>query len=196
MKWQFLILAAPYTTIIVSLIWARIYFFRVSNARSNLSSYFYDPAVAVQVLTTYYYVLYLALPDLPLVTLGLFLYVTSLVLFWWAIVTAKKLDFAFSPNVGEIITTGPFAIIRHPFYLSYVIVWSTSTLLFNSLLLWITLLYLIAFYSMSARAEEKVILGSEHSKKYSSYKNEVGMFLPRVKQWKSWLLILLKKKRR
>ena len=95
--------------------------------------------------------------------------------------TAKTLDFAFSNEVGSIVTTGPFKIVRHPFYTSYMLAWFASSFLFNSLLLWITLLYLVAFYYLSAKKEEGVILKSVYSKEYENYVRNVGMFLPRIK---------------
>src|SRR5690606_31179491 len=91
------------------------------------------------------------------------LYLLSLVIFWSAIVTARSLDFAFSNKVGEIVTSGPFGYFRHPFYVSYLIAWWTSTILFNSIFMWLTAIYLTAFYVVSAKKEEKIILSSEQS---------------------------------
>ena len=108
----------------------------------------------------------------------------SLVIFWWSIVTAKSLDFAFSSHVGNIVTSGPFGLFRHPFYVSYMVAWFSSTFLFNSLILWITFVYLVAFYVLSARKEERTIMLSEQAEKYQLYKRNVGMFLPRIKKWK------------
>jgi protein-S-isoprenylcysteine O-methyltransferase Ste14 len=189
------ILALTYTTIVVSLIWARFRFFNISSHDSRISSRLYDPAVAIQILVTYYHLLYSPRDTIIPSSVGLVLYAASLLIFWWAISTARNLDFAFSKTVGKIITKGPYGLVRHPFYLSYVLAWGASTLLFPSILLWITLLYLVAFYVMSARAEEKVILESEYSEEYAKYKQKIGMFLPRVTRWKSWLLRLSRVKK-
>ncbi|MBQ13661.1 MAG: hypothetical protein CMQ17_04600 [Gammaproteobacteria bacterium] len=178
-------LIGTYTLIIASLIWARFQFFVIKSKRSRISSLVYDPAVVVQILFTYYYFLATTNPGLTSSYFALCLYVMSLTLFWWAIVTAKKLNFAFSAEVGEIVTTGPFAWVRHPIYLSYVFIWLGSTLLFNSLPLWITLVYLITFYVFSAKSEEKVILNSRYSTEYLEYSQNVGMFLPRINYGKA-----------
>jgi len=170
-----------YVCIVLSLIWGRFRFFKMTSGTPRLSALLYDATVATQIVTT----LLLMFTDsgkiLPLVAASIFLYGISLGLFWWAIFTAKTLDFAFSNEVGSIVTTGPFKIIRHPFYASYMLAWLTSTLLFNSLILWITLLYLVAFYFLSARKEEAVILKSVYSNEYKNYVENVGMFLPRIK---------------
>ncbi|MEZ5491306.1 MAG: isoprenylcysteine carboxylmethyltransferase family protein [Gammaproteobacteria bacterium] len=114
-------------------------------------------------------------------------YLLALFIFFWAIETAKELEFAFSDNVGRLITNGPFKLVRHPFYTSYIAVWVTSTLLFSSSIQWITLIGLILFYATSARKEEKLILNSRHANQYSRMKKEIGMFFPKATQWKSWI---------
>lgn len=170
-----------YIAIVLSLIWGRLRFFKMTSGTARLSALLYDATVATQVVTTLILMLTESGKSLPLVAASICLYSLSLVLFWWSVFTAKKLDFAFSNEVGSIVTTGPFRIVRHPFYASYILAWLSSTLLFNSLILWITLTYLIAFYFLSARKEEGVILKSVYSKEYRKYIQNVGMFLPRIK---------------
>ena len=170
-----------YIAIVLSLIWARLRFFKMTSGTPRLSALLYDATVATQIITTLVLMFTTSGKFLPLLAASVCLYVLSLALFWWAILTAKNLDFAFSNEVGDIVTTGPFGIVRHPFYVSYILAWLASTFLFNSLILWITLAYLIAFYFLSARKEEKVILQSVYSKEYGKYIQNVGMFLPRIK---------------
>ena len=176
-----IISAVLYVCIVLSLIWARLKFFKMNSGTPRLSALLYDATVATQIVTTLFLMLTTSGKILPLVAASIFLYGLSLVLFWWAIFTAKSLDFAFSNEVGSIVTTGPFKIIRHPFYTSYMLAWFTSSFLFNSLILWITLLYLVAFYFLSARKEEAVIMKSVYSNEYKNYVKNVGMFLPRIK---------------
>ncbi len=176
---------ATYITIILSLIWARFRFFSTQATEITLWVRLYDPVVAIQILTSLY--LFYIAPESTALASSVWLaaLLTSLCLFWWAILTARNLDFAFSKNVGKLLTSGPYAIVRHPFYTSYILIWASTTILFNSVFLWITLFYLLTFYLMSARDEEKVILSSEHSKEYFEYRQRVGMFIPRITKWKS-----------
>jgi protein-S-isoprenylcysteine O-methyltransferase Ste14 len=173
-----------YLLIVISLLWGRLRFFKVNAGTPLLAALMYDLAVAAQMILTAY--LFINVTDVTKLDLGicLLLYLLSLVLFWWAIFTAKSLDFAFSNHVGSIVTTGPFGLVRHPFYVSYILAWTGSTLLFNSPLLWITLIYLITFYTLSARKEEGLILKSTQAEQYQHYQHNVGMFLPRIKKWK------------
>ena len=170
-----------FSCIVVSLIWARLRFFKMTAGTPRLSAIFYDATVAAQIIATLTYMATSSGNFLPLLPATICLYALSFVLFWWAIFTARGLDFAFSDKVGNIVTTGPFRFVRHPFYSSYILVWLGNTLLFNSLILWITLGYLMAFYFLSARKEERVILQSEQSSTYRKYIQNVGMFLPRIK---------------
>lgn len=171
---------------IVSLIWARYFFFVVRSNTSKRFSFLYDFLVAVQILSTYYMLLTHTKP-LSVEIFAIALYLFALFIFCWSIATAKELEFAFSDKVGKLITNGPFKIVRHPFYTSYITVWATSTLIFNSSILWITLIGLILFYASSASKEEKLILNSRHADEYSLMKKEIGMFFPKATQWKSWI---------
>lgn len=170
-----------YLAIVLSLIWGRLRFFKMNTGTPRLSAMLYDATVTIQIVVTLYLMLTSGLRAAPILYLCSFMYLLSLLLFWWAIFTAKTLDFAFSDQVGNIVTTGPFRLVRHPFYTSYILAWLSSSLLFNSMILWITLLYLVAFYFLSARKEEQIISKSVYSTEYGKYIQDVGMFLPRIK---------------
>ena len=174
-----------YTTIIVSFIWARLKFFKFDSNTSKSASVLYDPIVAIQIVATYYgfSVDENNRPILSAICISLF--ILGIGIFWWAIRTAKSLNFAFSNDFEKLITTGPYAWIRHPLYFSYLVVWASATVLFQYSILWITLSYLLAFYIFSAKREEEVILRSEYSREYQEYSQNVGMFLPRITQWKN-----------
>jgi len=176
---------ATYIAIILSLIWARLRFFSTQATRITTWVRLYDPMVGIQILATLY--LFYNAPKITMLAASVWLttLLVSLSLFWWTILTARSLDFAFSKNVGNLLISGPYAIVRHPFYVSYIFVWFSTTVLFNSVFLWITLFYLVTFYFMSASDEEKVILSSEHSEEYFEYRQRVGMFIPRIMKWKS-----------
>ena len=88
------------------------------------------------------------------------------------------MDFAYSERSGEIVTSGPYSIVRHPFYLSYSLTWIGSLIIFDSIYLWGSTGILILLYFFSARAEEAAVLKSENAEKYRQYKKRVGMFLP------------------
>lgn len=179
-----IILILTYTTIIVSLVWARFRFFEVSHATPSFIARLYDPAVLLQFIFTFYGLLDLSKSLSKVAYLTTILYVISLSLFWWSIKTTKRMGFALTSRVDHLFTTGPYAWIRHPFYTSYICAWVGSSMLFNSWILWITLAYLLIFYYQVAQREEKIIIDREYSSSYQEYRQQVGMFFPRIIQWK------------
>ncbi|PCJ21854.1 MAG: hypothetical protein COA96_15135 [SAR86 cluster bacterium] len=177
-------LVLVFTFIVIVLMWARVRIFTIQSSNSMRSSWIYDPIVTIHIVETYR--LLVLETDKGVVTneFSLFLYALGFSLFLWSICTTRTLHFAFGENSEKILTKGPFAVVRHPFYLSYIIIWSSSSLLFNSIILWFTLTFLVAFYICSAMNEEKVILASDNSKEYRKYRKNVGMFIPRIELWK------------
>ena len=174
-----------YTTTLISLIWARLKLFGVDSESSNTIRWLYDPVVCLQVLSTYYSLLSeRSIHHLQLYSAMLFL-VLGLLVFWWSVLIAGRLDLAFSDNVSKLVTEGPYSLVRHPFYFAYSLVWLSAPLLFNNPILWITLGYLMTFYFISAKKEERVMLDSKYSREYGEYCQKVGMFLPRILRWKS-----------
>lgn len=187
MGFSFLIsLAAIYTAIIVILVLARyLYFNKVDEKTIWIGQFFYDSVALLHIGTTLY--LFATTPDVSHYV-GLacaFFYFIGLSFFLWSLRTSTKLKFASSSLGEELVTTGPYKYIRHPLYLSYTLIWIASCVLFNSIVLWITLIAMAAFYTISAKREEAAIAKSEHSCEYEAYKNSVGMFLPRVTKWKN-----------
>jgi protein-S-isoprenylcysteine O-methyltransferase Ste14 len=170
-----------YACIVLSLIWARVRFFTVNSGNHRMVALIYDVLVAIQIIFTLVLLLTEGGKSLPHMAAIICLYFIALSLFWWSIFTAKSLDFAFSEKAGSIITSGPFGVVRHPFYTAYIIVWLSSALLFNSPILWITLILLTSFYFFSAKKEERVIMSSGYSEEYRKYIQNVGMFLPRMR---------------
>lgn len=180
------IAALSYLTLITSYVWARFFFFEIRSKRSRVASFIYDPAVAIQFITT----LYFFYDSDNLSSISFFIasifYCISLYVFWSTLLISKKLNFALGQFVGSIITNGSFGFVRHPLYFSYMITWVTSTILFDSKILFITLVALASFYFFIASKEEEAILKTDLATEYANYKQEVGMFVPRATQWKRW----------
>ncbi len=186
MNFSTTLLAMVFTYVILSLLWARFSFFKVKSKDARIGAIFYDPVATIHIAATYYSI-FTGTEEQSIegIVLACMVYICGLLLFWWGINTAKALNYAFGEFSGKIITSGPFRHIRHPFYTSYTMIWLTSTLLFNSLLLWITLVYLVSFYLSSAMSEESAILSSKSADIYRSYCKKTNRFIPRIKTWKS-----------
>mgnify|MGYP000050070411 CR=1 FL=1 len=165
------------------LLWARVRVFKTTNRRSVTGSYFYDPAVGLHLLVSAWSFFASDYSKIPTKIVALLLYSCSASLFIWAIRTTQDLKFALSETPGNLITSGAFSLSRHPFYTSYILTWLASSLLYSSPILWLTLTYLVAFYIYSARNEESALLAGENGSEYQVYKQQVGMFLPRISPW-------------
>lgn len=179
-------LLALYTTIIVILVLARLKYFPVQSRASKISRAFYDPVAIAHIAATYFCIF--QAPEFSALTIliSTLSYLAALLLFFKSMMVARDFSFAFSEGSNRLVTVGPYSIIRHPLYLSYSLIWITSTALFNSLILWITLVYLLAFYFLSAKSEENALLKSSLKDEYREYQQNVGMFLPRIRKWINW----------
>lgn len=179
MEVEKLVLMVVFTSIVIALLWARIYFFKVNSHVSKLVSYVNDPAVLIQMAGFYYYLFVLEEFHLDW-RIAILIYLSGLILFVWALVTARQLDFASSNREGKLISNGPYAFVRHPCYVSYILFWLGSCLLLSELLMWVSFVILIWVYAYSARSEESQILQSHLREDYLVYKSRVGMFLPKL----------------
>jgi len=179
------ILAGTYTVILAALVWARFKYFKVDTRTAEVTRYFYDPFVTLHILATCFH--FYTFDEIVSVS-GLFaiiLYFIGATLFILTVSGSSTRGYAFSKNIDKLITSGTYRLVRHPLYLSYSLIWTGSAILFNSLFLWITLAYLLVFYIVTAIKEEKTISISKHSREYDDYRRNVGMFLPRIRGWKS-----------
>lgn len=114
-------------------------------------------------------------------TVGLAGFALSLVLFWWTVITTRRhrLNLAYTDADPDIVyITGPYAQVRHPFYLSYIIFWISSALVAGRWQ-WMPAVILTSWYIRIARAEEKRFRSSVLSTHYDSYRAQTGMLLPR-----------------
>jgi methanethiol S-methyltransferase len=84
-------------------------------------------------------------------------------------------------RLGKLATTGPYAYVRHPQYVGFVLI------MFGFLLQWPTLLTLAMFpvlvwmYARLARSEEREVI-EEFGDAYRRYSDRVPAFVPRLSQ--------------
>jgi protein-S-isoprenylcysteine O-methyltransferase Ste14 len=77
----------------------------------------------------------------------------------------------------ELVTTGPFELVRHPLYLSVLMLWAGGTLALLSPVLAIGLVVLVPAFWLRARAEERLFT-RHFGSAYTAYAARVPMFLP------------------
>jgi protein-S-isoprenylcysteine O-methyltransferase Ste14 len=91
---------------------------------------------------------------------------------------------AFNRAVGEdgrvkyVIREGAFRWVRHPFYLSLILIVLSFVLLLYSYVLLVGLIVLTAILVREARREEATLV-EEFGEAYLNYQRKTGMFLPK-----------------
>lgn len=82
----------------------------------------------------------------------------------------------------EVVTDGPYGLVRHPLYLAAWLVWLAVALAYASgLALGLTLAYVIPSYWVYMRAEEEMLVANL-GPPYRRYRERVGMLFPRLRR--------------
>jgi len=114
---------------------------------------------------------------------GAVLALCSLVLYEWTRRTVIDRNF-YTGLGGEVpaavCESGPYQLVRHPFYLSYIVAFLGAMTAFPSLVMGGVCLANLALFVYMAIDDERVLLRSPLAQDYEAYRKRVGMFLPRV----------------
>ena len=107
------------------------------------------------------------------VPIALIVLIISGLLAW----TGLKIVFRETREEPQVITSGVFCIVRHPIYLSSILLYLGFILLSLSLLSALVWILIIVFYYMISRYEEKLLI-QRFGSAYEEYKKKVPMLLP------------------
>ena len=105
----------------------------------------------------------------------------SLAFFAWAVHATRNAGFAFAfaeTRPSNLVVSGPFHYVRHPFYTSYMIFWLATCFATTSSVCWVGPLVLLGCYVVAARREERLMARSDLGAEYASYAARTGMFVP------------------
>ena len=119
--------------------------------------------------------------------IGLAIMAGSLAVFWGAVRASRaaRLRFAFDSALPErLVTTGPYRVVRHPFYVSYLLFWFGWALASWSAWALLPLATMATLYLIAARYEEKLLATSDMAEAYAAYQRETGLFWPKIR-WRS-----------
>lgn len=112
---------------------------------------------------------------------GIAMYVAATLLFLSALEAARRVPlprtFVEDQAPKALITRGPFALIRHPFYLSYSLAWLAAPLATHGPFVAALSLAAVAMYVVAARREER-FLEERFGEAYRAYRHGTGMVLP------------------
>jgi protein-S-isoprenylcysteine O-methyltransferase Ste14 len=81
------------------------------------------------------------------------------------------------PMPRALITRGPFAVIRHPFYAAYSLAWLAAPVATHGPVISLFALVPIVTYVAAARKEER-LLEDRFGEAYRTYKHATGRILP------------------
>lgn len=107
----------------------------------------------------------------------------ALALFLWAAWTnrRRKLALAFGGQLpAHLQTGGPYRLVRHPFYASYLLAFAGGAVAAWTPWLLPALAAGAITYARAARAEEASFLATPLAEAYRAYARRVGMFVPRA----------------
>ena len=107
----------------------------------------------------------------------------ALALFWWAIATTRRnrLTLAFSNDQPTfLLDQGPYAMVRHPFYTSYILFWVGAAADAGLPLFWVVPIIVTALYTRAASLEERKFVRSDLATRYQDYQIRTGMLVPRT----------------
>ncbi len=103
---------------------------------------------------------------------GAALYAAGLALFVWTRrhTRLKPPALAFSATVPtQLFTSGPYSIVRHPFYVSYSLTWLAGCVATGSVVIVTATVWMIGLYVIAARREEQELLDSACGETYRRY---------------------------
>ena len=113
--------------------------------------------------------------------LATLLYTLSLVLFWCAIKAnwRRPLTAAFSDDAPRhIVLRGPYRLVRHPVYSSYLLAWMAGVVATREPWLLVTVVAMGVIYYVAARKEERKFMSGPLAADYAAYRSRTGMFVP------------------
>lgn len=111
------------------------------------------------------------------------LYTASWLLYESAILAtrSKQLSFAFSGDLPvHLLNQGPYRLMRHPFYASFLLAWVAGICATGQLLLVLPLVMMFCIYNGAANHEEAKFAASPQADAYARYRAVTGKYLPRL----------------
>jgi protein-S-isoprenylcysteine O-methyltransferase Ste14 len=112
---------------------------------------------------------------------GIAMYVAAALLFLSAIEAARRVPLGRTMVDGEVpralVTSGPFAVIRHPIYVSYALAWLAAPVATHGPAATILGVGAVMIYVVAARREER-LLEERFGDAYRNYKLGTGYVLP------------------
>jgi protein-S-isoprenylcysteine O-methyltransferase Ste14 len=86
-----------------------------------------------------------------------------------------------------LVQSGPYRLIRHPFYASYMLFWFAGWIASASTAALVSAFVMLAVYAGAIRAEERKFAASSLASEYAIYRRSAGAMTPRFQTLAGWL---------
>jgi protein-S-isoprenylcysteine O-methyltransferase Ste14 len=119
----------------------------------------------------------------PWAVLGVVLQAFSVFVFGWCIGTSGRRNLSLAGGESRstrLLVEGPYAVVRHPFYTSYIIFWLGGVAVAFSPFTVASALLMIAIYSRVARREDEV-LAQRFAGEFAQWHDHTGAFIPKLR---------------
>lgn len=107
----------------------------------------------------------------------------ALALFQWAAASIRGRTFSYAGNhdLPQFVhRSGPYAYVRNPFYLSYLLAEIATVLVWPSIWGVVIVVVMVGYFQWLARFEEEKFARSPVAAEYATYKAATGRILPRL----------------
>ncbi len=107
----------------------------------------------------------------------------SLCLYEWArhVIRGRRFYLAWSGIVPEALCDkGPYAYIRHPIYVSYILAFLAALVALPSVTTLVAFTFNVLLFTHAALSDERSLLTSALAPEYLRYKRNTGMFFPLI----------------
>ena len=104
-------------------------------------------------------------------------------LYEWArqTIVGRRFHVGLSQGVPEeLCEAGPYAYVRHPIYIGYLLAFLALFVAFPKIITGIALVLNVALFLRMANHDERVLAASPLAEAYAEYKKRVGRFFPRL----------------
>ena len=124
-------------------------------------------------------------PPRPVQLVGVGGFILSLALFQWAAASIRGRLFSYAGNddLPQFVhRSGPYAYVRNPFYLSYLLAEIATVIMWPSIWGVVIVVVAAAYFQWLARFEEEKFARSPVAAEYAAYKAATGRLLPRLQR--------------
>jgi protein-S-isoprenylcysteine O-methyltransferase Ste14 len=157
--------------------WASMRYFDIDDAQARAGKRLVSVGAGCAMVLTLARLLLDTVPSPAVALIAVVIYGLGIVLFWWAWLTTRnhRMDFAFTSRAPQSINTaGPYAFMRHPYYIAYMLGWLAPLVYLQDGIALAVLSAMALTYWRAALKEERLIASSSVAELYAAHTKRMG----------------------